>query len=140
MTQSTADLRFPKIESMQKQNSVRDLYEISRGRREEWGIDGYHVPKTIQYLQKPYHFPKEIRADSSTMALKRKDWPDPTTHSPTTKEEFQRHWLSKGGKMPKCPKKTIIDMIMKEQKKFPGPGDYFKEIPEKRSSAARDLR
>jgi hypothetical protein len=138
MTQSTSDLRLPKISEMQKQYSVRDLYEISRGRREEWGIDSYKVPGTVQYLKKVHRFPTEKRADSYTAALKRKDWPDATTHSPSYQADLKRNWLKSGGVIPKGPKKTIIDMIMKEQKEYPGPGDYFKEPIAKKTGTGPD--
>ncbi|OMJ66771.1 hypothetical protein SteCoe_36276 [Stentor coeruleus] len=127
MAQSTRDLLNIPKQSMQKYQSVRELYEISRGRREEWGINGYHVPKTTQYFKKSYHFPKEKRSDDYTKALKRKDWPDPTKHSPNYKDELDREWLNKGVGMPKGPKTTLIDQIMKEGKKFPGPCEYFKD-------------
>ncbi|OMJ86464.1 hypothetical protein SteCoe_12045 [Stentor coeruleus] len=133
MAQSTRDLLNIPKQSMTRYQSVRELYEISRGRREEWGIGGYQAPKTTQYFKKSYHFPKEKRTDDYTKALKRKDWPDPTKHSPDYKAELDREWLNKGGKIPKGQKTTVIDQVMKESKKFPGPCEYFKDpLPKKK--------
>lgn len=125
---------------LRQSNSVRELYDISRGRREEWGIDGYHVPKTLQYLQKPFIFPKEKRKDSFTDALKREKWPDPTTHSPDFEKQFKTAWLSKGGKIPKGNRLTIIDEIMKSSKKLPGPCTYFKEPAKNKVHTSVDQR
>ena len=132
MAQSTRDLLNMPKQTMQKYQSVRELYEISRGRREEWGIGGYHVPKTTQYFKKSYNFPKEKRSDDYTKALKRKDWPDPTKYSPDYKAEIEKAKHNNGGGILKGPRTTIIDQVMKESKKFPGPCEYFKEpIPKK---------
>lgn len=120
--------------------SVHELYEISRGRREEWGIDGYHAPKTLQYIQKPFIFPKDKRKDSFNEALKRKDWPSPTSHSPDYDKNLKSQWLSKGGIMPKGKKLTIIDEIMKSSKKLPGPCSYFKEEKKPKVQTSIDQR
>jgi hypothetical protein len=120
--------------------SVRELYDISRGRREEWGINGYHVPKTIQYLRKPFLFPKEKRKDAFSEALKREKWPDPAKHSPDQEKYFKTAWLSKGGRIPKGPKKTIIDEIMKKSKDLPGPCSYFKDLTKKKIQTSNDQR
>jgi hypothetical protein len=121
--------------------SVRELYEISRGRREEWGIDGYNVPKTIQYIRKPFLFPKEKRKDAFSMAQKREKWPDPATHSPDAKTYFESAWLSKGGLiLKKGTKTTIIDEVMKKAKNTPGPCSYFKDPPKNKPSASTNQR
>ena len=127
MSQSARDLALPSIIKTQKYYEVTELYNMSRGRKQEWGIEGYCVPKTTQYIERVNKFPKDKRQDAMTTASKRSKEPDPTKYSPDLKASQKQNWIQTGGKFYAGKKITIIDEVMEKSKKFPGPGDYFKE-------------
>lgn len=119
-------------EGFSKRYEVPELYEISRGHREEWGISSYKPPKTTQYIDRLHKFPKEKRENPMAIAMKRSQEPDPAKYSPDLQTAYNRNWLCSQGKFLKGERITIIDQIMKNGKKFPGPGEYLKEDGKKK--------
>ena len=127
MSQSVRDLGTHRKVQSTKYYQVQELYEISRGRKEEWGIDGYSAPKTTQYLDRVHKFPVEKRPDAMSIASKRSLEPDPAKYSPDVQTSFKRNWLTARGKFLGGKKITIIDQIMKQSKILPGPGQYLND-------------
>ena len=82
-------------------------------------LRGYYVPKTLNYFQKAFSFPKAKRASPQISKS-----PDPSTYNDEYKENFKKHWEKKV-KFLKASKLTIIDDSIKSARLTPGPGQYF---------------
>ena len=91
---------------------INDLYEISRKKKNEWGIDSYSVPKTIQYPNRSLKFTKEKRANAMSLAKKRSGEPDPCKYSPDSKSMSKMYWEKGSGRFLKGKKNTIFDHVL----------------------------
>ena len=125
MSQSLKSLKEFHTERSHNLLPIQEFYKGSSHNSNDWGIDGYNLPKTYQYFDKNPKFSKAKRSDPLQEATKRSWGPDSTKYSPDLKTAFKMNWLSRTGKFPKSKKFTIIDEAIKEGKKYPGPGDYF---------------
>jgi hypothetical protein len=85
---------------------------------EKPSVQGYYVPKTLNYLTKAYSFPKAKRNPGKTSKS-----PGPTLYIDEYKENFKKHWDRKV-KFKKANKLTIIDDTIKSARLTPGPGQY----------------
>ena len=101
-----------------------DMYRITRGLTEDWGVEGYTVnPKSATYKRLEFKVPKDERKTFLDVLKKRAGEPDPT--------KYQKD-LTKHRKPPehkpifKAPRNTYIDVIIKNGPKTPGPGAHFK--------------
>lgn len=106
--------------------SLQEVYTLTQGDRNQWGIYGYKVPKTYDYTfaSTEFSFPKEKRADATHEAQKRASDPDPTKYAGEFNETQKKSWTSSWGHFPKAKKESLIDSIMKLSSKIPGPGKY----------------
>ena len=127
MSKSVRELRKDSFRVQAKYYDIKEQYEMARGKKADWGIGGYSVPKTVQYLDHNHKFPVDKRKDVMTEAMKRSNEPDPAKYSPDMKTNLERNWLSASGKFLSSKKITIIDELMAKSNKELGPGKYLKE-------------
>ena len=93
----------------------------------EYGIQGYIVAKTCNYLARESKFPKAKRKDLTYEAQCHLKEPDPTKYSDPYEQTVKRYWIKPNGKFFKAKKETLMDEVMKRAKNSPGPGAYHKD-------------
>jgi hypothetical protein len=114
------------IKNLHEKFSIKEMYNMTEGDRNVWGIYGYTVPKTYAYTDIEHLFPKEKRQDATSRALKRASEPDPTKYSPTM-EALTKSQKVLGGLFSKSKKESMTEEAIKQSKKTPGPGKYLEE-------------
>jgi hypothetical protein len=104
--------------------SIDELYQVTRGSAESWGISEYTVPNTHGiYSSVSYGIPKETGKDFlSSVYNHAKKIPG------VGRYEIKSNWNGPNGKMPSSPRNTHLDVIAKTEKERPGPASY---IPKK---------
>ena len=125
MSQSHRELPPLKI-GFDRNIALPELYQMTKSRKNEWGIDGYSVPKTLNYISRSPVFSKDTRKDAFLMALKRSTEPDPGKYSPDF-QTSKKMWVSPSARFLKAKKVTAIDTMINYNKTLPGPGTYFNE-------------
>ncbi|CAG9322919.1 unnamed protein product [Blepharisma stoltei] len=118
----------------QEKHSIEELYKITRGQKDEWGIEGYRVPSENNlYLTREHAFPKSPRADSYAIAKKRATEPDPTKYTLEYKEASKMNWEKSNGKFLYSKRETVIDEVMRKSASMPGPGAFWPKPTSKKA-------
>lgn len=100
-----------------------DIKSLKDSLKPYWGIPGYTVPKTLNYLTKSAVISPDRSFRSKTSFLK----PDPNKYSPTLKKTQKLYWTPRNGKFSLSKKKNFIQEQLNRTLNNPGPGSYLKE-------------
>lgn len=115
-------------------HSIDELYRITRGQKDEWGIEGYRVPSENNlYLNREHAFPRTARADAYETAKKSAKDPDPTKYHLSEKEYNKMFWEKSNGKFLYSKRETVVDEIMRKSASMPGPGAFWPKVTKKNS-------
>lgn len=106
--------------------TLNEVYQITEGDRNTIGIFGYKGPKTYDYTYSSTEisFPKTKKSDLTLEASKRAKDPDPTTYAGDFDQNMKKSWKSIGARFSKAKKESLIDEVMKQSARVPGPGKY----------------
>ena len=115
------------------------MYQLST-KKDNFGIQGYYVAKTVNYASRESKFPISKRKDLTYEAHNRAKDPDPTKYNEPYEKTVQRYWIKPNGKFLKAKRETLMDEVTKRSKSTPGPGAYNKEKPKKQAHTKGSFR
>ena len=119
------------LSSSSEFGGISEFYSLVRGKAEEFGIEGYKVPRKADLLViREFTISKAKKRGMLADVIRRSKDPSPTSYSPTHKKVSEEYWSPRNGKFGKARRKSYIDEILKNKGPNPGPCDYNKE-PEK---------
>lgn len=88
----------------------------------QWGISGYIVPKTLNYLRKSAIITPEHKSRKKNLMK-----PDPVKYSPTLKKTQDLYWRPTNGKFYSSKKISFFEEQANRSQSNPGPGSYLNE-------------
>jgi hypothetical protein len=104
----------------------QQVFHVSEGDRNLFGIFGYKAPKTYDYTYSACEIsiPKAKKADILSDSVRRANDPGPTAYAGDFDDSMKKSWKSIGARFEKSKKESIIDDVMKLSARVPGPGKY----------------
>ena len=121
------------------QASMKEMFYVSRGKQEDWGIDGYKAPKPCLYFTREHKFPGEKRKDITYQVQATAKDPAPTAYALDDKLNAKLYWTKSSGKFLYGKRNTLIDEVMKRKSYIPSPSQYF-EVPKSQTNSEQKFK
>ena len=120
--------------------TVRDVYRMTAGKTEAFGVEGYRAPTTVHYGSRKHKFSHSNPADMYAVANAKAKEPDPTKYAESLDDRARRYWITSKGKFSSRKKKTTTEESSERSKSMPGPGTYFKQGAKNKEQLAKELK
>ena len=118
------------VNRMEGEQEGKGIGSLMNSSKPYWGIAGYSVPRTLNYLNKSAVISPERLSRPRKLFLN----PDPSKYSPSLKKTQELYWTPRNGKFASSKKVNYVEERINRSINNPGPGSYFKERNESQLS------